>query len=145
MIPTSIPVSRTTRFWFALEWAFAPLYRAGWTRPLRWAHVKGLRSYCRDIAEDAINRCEFPCTSVATPDAETMVGEKGDELMRGEFVLRDMETIGKRFQQEALIHEGCALVIRGTNARAVGWIDLHETFGGRVYGHHVISPIPSTR
>ena len=38
-----------TRLWYLAHWAFLPLHRLGFSRPMGWAHVNWLRSHCRDI------------------------------------------------------------------------------------------------
>ena len=40
------------------------------------------------------------------------------------------------------LHEGSVAVVLGTNAKPIGWIDLHETFAGRTYRDRILPTPP---
>lgn len=76
---------------------------------------------------------------------ETKAG--ADERLSLVDLLQPMETFketdedgNKRLVTENYVHEGCVLILCGTNGKPIGWLDTHAAVSGRVYRHHIIKP-----
>lgn len=84
------------------------------------------------VAADAVIRA-LPLQERAAPDDRTF-----------RFTLEPMGTVPASITQarDLYVHEGSFAVVYGTNAKAIGWIDMHALFKDRVYRHHLLPVAP---
>jgi len=83
------------------------------------------------LLREAASRLQAP----AVAEVEAIIGTLPA------VTIRSMETMPNgdaHLVSQAWVHEGCVIEIRGTNDKAIGWIDTHEWLFGSVYRHHLL-------